>query len=74
MSGDPRKRNLEPETPGSSSDDPYAQVAREMNGKGKVLIYVPGSCDDVYGVSIMTELGQTFLLHQTTETQGSWKE
>ena len=57
MSGDPRKRKLERETPGSSSADPYAEVARDMNGKGKVLIYIPDSCEYINGVLI----GQTCL-------------
>ena len=52
MSGDLRKRKLERETPGSSSADPYAEVARDMNGKGKVLFYIPDSMEYINGVSI----------------------
>ena len=54
--GLPQKRRLEsPTSPAQSSADPFQEVVETMQSKGRLLIFVPGNCDHIHGVSFMTQ-------------------
>ena len=51
----PQKRKMEsPSSPAQSSGDPFQEVVETMQSKGRLLIFVPGNCEHIHGVSFMT--------------------